>query len=79
MAFLPRLPDTALDAELALAFFLPPLRGSACRTDRNAFRRDLRPLFLLAMGSPVPQDAAWGLGGARGWTARGRRRRVARA
>ena len=51
MAFIPGLPDITLDPELALAFFLPPLlQGSAFRTDWNAFRRNLRPILLLAVG-----------------------------
>ena len=54
MAFIPGLPDIALDPELALAFFLPPLlMGSAFRTDWNAFRRNLRPILLLAVGCVV--------------------------
>jgi CPA1 family monovalent cation:H+ antiporter len=54
MAFVPGLPDIALDPELALAFFLPPLlMGSAFCTDWNAFRRNLRPILLLALGCVV--------------------------
>ncbi|MFN3450136.1 MAG: Na+/H+ antiporter, partial [Roseococcus sp.] len=54
MAFLPGLPDIALDPELALAFFLPPLlMASAYRTDWQAFRRDLGPILLLALGCVV--------------------------
>lgn len=54
MAFVPGLPDIALDPDLALAFFLPPLlMGSAFRTDWNAFRSNLRPILLLALGCVV--------------------------
>ena len=41
-----------LDPELALAFFLPPLlQLSAYRTDWRAFRSNLRPILLLAVGA----------------------------
>ena len=51
IAFIPGLPDIALNPELALAFFLPPLlQASAYRTDWLAFRRNLRPILLLAVG-----------------------------
>ncbi len=51
IAFIPGLPDVTLNPELALAFFLPPLlQASAFRTDWNAFRRNLRPILLLAVG-----------------------------
>ncbi len=51
IAFIPGLPDITLNPELALAFFLPPLlQASAFRTDWNAFRRNLRPILLLAVG-----------------------------
>lgn len=51
IAFIPGLPDVTLNPELALAFFLPPLlQASAFRTDWNAFRRNLRPILLLALG-----------------------------
>jgi monovalent cation/hydrogen antiporter len=52
LAFVPGLPEVPLDPELALAFFLPPLlQASAFRTDWRGFRRDLRPILLLAVGS----------------------------
>ena len=52
LAFVPGLPEVPLDPELALAFFLPPLlQASAYRTDWRAFRRSLRPILLLAVGS----------------------------
>ena len=51
LAFVPGLPEVRLDPELALAFFLPPLlQASAFRTDWRGFRRDLRPILLLAVG-----------------------------
>lgn len=51
LAFIPGLPEIALNPELALAFFLPPLlQASAYRTDWPAFRRNLRPILLLAVG-----------------------------
>jgi CPA1 family monovalent cation:H+ antiporter len=51
LAFIPGLPAVRLDPELALAFFLPPLlQGSAYRTDWRAFRTNLRPIMLLAVG-----------------------------
>jgi len=51
LAFAPGVPQVALDPELALAFFLPPLlMASAYRTDWHAFRRNLRPILLLAVG-----------------------------
>ena len=54
IAFIPGLPDVTLNPELALAFFLPPLlQASAFRTDWNAFRRNLRPILLLAVGCVV--------------------------
>jgi Na+/H+ antiporter len=51
LAFIPGLPQVTLDPELALAFFLPPLlMASAWRTDWRAFRANLRPILLLAVG-----------------------------
>ncbi len=51
LALIPGLPPVRLDPELALAFFLPPLlQGSAYRTDWRAFRSNLRPILLLALG-----------------------------
>ena len=51
IAFIPGLPEVTLNPELALAFFLPPLlQASAFRTDWPAFRRNLRPILLLALG-----------------------------
>ncbi len=52
LALVPGLPRVALDPELALAFFLPPLlQASAYRTDWRAFRSNLRPILLLAVGA----------------------------
>jgi len=54
LAFLPGVPSVTLDPSLALAFFLPPLlQGSAYRTDWKAFRRDIRPILLLAVGAVI--------------------------
>ncbi|MBY0338028.1 MAG: Na+/H+ antiporter [Acetobacteraceae bacterium] len=54
LAFVPGLPRVALDPDLALAFFLPPLlQASAYRTDWRAFRRNLRPILLLAVGCVI--------------------------
>jgi monovalent cation/hydrogen antiporter len=51
LAFIPGLPAVRLDPQLALAFFVPPLlQVSAYRTDWRAFRADLRPILLLAVG-----------------------------
>ncbi len=51
LAFVPGLPQVPLDPELALAFFLPPLlQASAFRMDWRGFRRNLRPILLLAVG-----------------------------
>lgn len=52
LAFVPGLPTVTLDPALALAFFLPPLlMSSAWRTDWRAFRANLRPILLLAVGA----------------------------
>ena len=59
MAFVPGLPHVTLDPELALAFFLPPLlMASAWRTDWRAFRANLRPILLLAVGCVMFTTAA---------------------
>jgi CPA1 family monovalent cation:H+ antiporter len=51
LAFVPGLPSVTLDPELALAFFVPPLlQASAWRTDWRAFRANIRPILLLAVG-----------------------------
>jgi CPA1 family monovalent cation:H+ antiporter len=52
LAFIPGLPTVTLDPALALAFFVPPLlQASAWRTDWRAFRANLRPILLLAVGA----------------------------
>lgn len=52
VALIPGLPTVELDPELALALFLPPLlQISAYRTDWPAFKNDLRPILLLALGA----------------------------
>ena len=52
LAFVPGLPTLALDPELVLALFLPPLlQLSAYRTDWPAFRSNLRLILLLAIGA----------------------------
>ncbi len=52
LAFVPGLPSVTLAPDLALAFFVPPLlMGSAWRTDWRAFRANLRPILLLAVGA----------------------------
>jgi CPA1 family monovalent cation:H+ antiporter len=52
LAFVPGLPAVTLDPQIALAFFLPPLlQASAWRTDWRAFRANLRPILLLAVGA----------------------------
>ena len=52
LAFVPGLPSLEFDPHLALALFLPPLlQLSAYRTDWPAFRSNLRPILLLAVGA----------------------------
>ena len=52
LALIPGLPDVNLDPQLALVLFLPPLlQASAYRTDWPAFRSNLRPILLLAIGA----------------------------
>jgi monovalent cation/hydrogen antiporter len=52
LALIPKLPDVDLDPQLALVLFLPPLlQASAYRTDWPAFRTNLRPILLLAIGA----------------------------
>ena len=52
VAFIPGLPQLEFEPELALALFLPPLlQLSAYRTDWPAFRTNLRPILLLAVGA----------------------------
>ena len=59
LALVPGLPTIELDPELALALFLPPLlQLSAYRTDWPAFRSNLRPILLLAVGAVFFSAAA---------------------
>ncbi|MGR6331463.1 Na+/H+ antiporter [Sphingomonas sp. XXL09] len=52
LAFVPGIGTVELEPELALALFLPPLlQASAYRTDWPAFRFNLRPILLLAVGA----------------------------
>jgi CPA1 family monovalent cation:H+ antiporter len=52
LALVPGLPTIDLDPQLALVMFLPPLlQASAYRTDWPAFRFNLRPILLLALGA----------------------------
>ncbi|WP_419827223.1 Na+/H+ antiporter [Sphingomonas sp.] len=52
LAFVPGIGTVELDPELALVLFLPPLlQASAYRTDWPAFRFNLRPILLLALGA----------------------------
>jgi CPA1 family monovalent cation:H+ antiporter len=52
LALIPGLPAVHLDPQLALVLFLPPLlQASAYRTDWPAFRSNLRPILLLALGA----------------------------
>ena len=54
IALIPGVPSVELDPELALALFLPPLlQGSAQRTDWQAFKTNLLPILLLALGAVV--------------------------
>ncbi len=54
LAFVPAAPDIELAPDIALALFLPPLlMGSAYRTDWRAFRSNLRPILLLAVGCVI--------------------------
>jgi Na+/H+ antiporter len=52
LAFMPALPTIALEPEVALALFLPPLlQASALRTDWGAFRANIVFIILLAFGA----------------------------
>jgi monovalent cation/hydrogen antiporter len=52
LAFVPGLPKIEFEPELALVLFLPPLlQLSAYHTDWPAFRSNLRPILLLAVGA----------------------------
>ena len=52
LAFVTGIGMVELNPDLALALFLPPLlQASAYRTDWPAFRSNLRPILLLAVGA----------------------------
>src|SRR5258708_34092266 len=51
LSFIPFLPVIRLDPNLVLFFFLPPLLyPAALFTSWRDFRRNLRPIFFLAIG-----------------------------
>src|SRR3712207_7986095 len=51
LAFVPGLPPVELDPEIVFLVFLPPLLfGAAYFTSWRDFRRNLRPIGLLAVG-----------------------------
>src|SRR5919107_1622060 len=59
LALVPGLPTIAFDPQLARVLFLPPpLQASAYRTDWPAFRFNLRPILLLALGAVLFTAAA---------------------
>src|SRR5438874_10289251 len=51
LSFIPHLPQVRLDPNLVFFFFLPPLiYPAALFTSWRDFRRNLRPILLLAIG-----------------------------
>jgi Na+/H+ antiporter len=51
LSFVPRLPEVKLDPNIVFYFFLPPLLyPAALFTSWRDFRRNLRPILLLAIG-----------------------------
>jgi CPA1 family monovalent cation:H+ antiporter len=51
LSFIPRLPEVKLDPHIVFYFFLPPLLyPAALFTSWRDFRRNLRPIVLLAIG-----------------------------
>jgi len=51
LSFIPRLPEVKLNPEIVFYFFLPPLLyPAALFTSWRDFRRNLRPILLLAIG-----------------------------
>src|SRR6266480_2354148 len=51
LSFVPRLPEVKLDPNIVFFFFLPPLiYPAALFTSWRDFRRNLRPILLLAIG-----------------------------
>ena len=51
LSFVPRLPEVKLNPDIVFYFFLPPLLyPAALFTSWRDFRRNLRPILLLAIG-----------------------------
>ncbi len=51
LSFIPRLPEVKLDPNIVFYFFLPPLiYPAALFTSWRDFRRNLRPIVMLAIG-----------------------------
>src|SRR5438552_18597795 len=51
LSFVPRLPEVKLNPDIVFYFFLPPLiYPAALFTSLRDFRRNLRPILLLAIG-----------------------------
>lgn len=51
LSFIPRLPEVKLNPEIVFYFFLPPLLyPAALFTSWRDFKRNLRPILLLAIG-----------------------------
>src|SRR5256712_11851006 len=51
LSFIPRLPEVKLNPDVVFYFFLPPLiYPAALFTSWRDFRRNLRPILLLAIG-----------------------------
>src|SRR6266850_6862301 len=51
LSFIPRLPEVKLNPNIVFFFFLPPLiYPAALFTSWRDFRRNLRPILLLAIG-----------------------------
>ena len=62
LSYLPDFPDIVLDPDLVIAGVLPPLIYiAAIETSVRAFRRNLRPILLLAIGLVLATAAAVGL------------------
>lgn len=62
LAFVPGVPDYRLDPDIVLTLFLPPLLfAAAVQTSLPAFRSNLRPIGLLAIGLVLFTTLAVGL------------------
>ena len=62
MSLLPGVPDFRLDPQIVLVLILPPLLyAAAFRTSVPAFRANLRPILLLAVGLTLFSTVAVGL------------------